>query len=657
MPQAYPSNNKNKKDWYQFVHSGEIGADVRPEIAQAWERCRAAGISPYLTATDKLTGEQLNKVLQRDKLLIEVAKPLIRHLHQFLAGAGFIVALCNRDGIMLHTEGDEDALAATHGNMVPGADWSEDGIGASSVGTTLYLDRPTQFWGFEHYCRMSQHWAGSGAPIHDPDGTLIGCLNISGSVEQSHIHTLGMVVITAQAISSQIKLEEAVCNVEKANQHQQTIINAMSEGILILDEDFIVVQANENIADRLNTSTHLLEGLPVEQICRNRNLLKIIRDYSETTDYIANLEFEGVCYGCTITCRVLTPKAGKSEILLLVNDILRAKRLAKRLSANGPLLTFQDIIGEDAKLRSAISLAKATVESSANVLILGESGTGKEVFAQAIHSGSAQADGPFVAINCAAIPKDLVTSTLFGYEEGAYTGAKRGGSPGKFELANRGTLFLDEIGELSLDIQAVLLRVLETKSFTRVGGKDNISVDVRIIAATNRDLLHECQAKRFRQDLYYRLNIFSIQLPPLRERRGDIPLLANHFLVRMNRRYKRKIEGFTEDALELFLQYDWPGNIRELQNAIERTVVICDGEKITKHLVTLALPTNAAHIVPESGPPNEAAVKGAQEEDEREKLLRLLEECKWNISKAAVRLGIARSTLYRKLYYYGLKDD
>lgn len=663
MTEGYPSHDRIKQSWYSFIQGGSAGADVREEVVQSWKRCRDAELSPYLTVTNKVDGEVLQKLLERNAELIATAKPLIDSLYQFLAASGFVVSLCDQDGILLYIVGDDEAISAAHGNMVVGANWSEACVGGNSVGTPLLLDQPVQYRGFEHFCRLPQRWAGSGAPVHAPSGQLLGCLNISGEIEHSHRHTLGMVVITAKAIDMQLKLKEAISYSTQINQHQEATINAMSEGLIILDGDFLISLANQYIIKQLNVSAGALTGHAIGRLCKDSNLLKIIYAHSETTDYITNLEFRGVSYACTITCRTIPQESGKSEVLLLINDILRAKKLAGRLSANQALLTFQDIIGEDMRLRSLISLAMAAAETSANVLILGESGTGKEVFAQSIHTGSPRADGPFIAINCAAIPKELVASTLFGYEEGAFTGAKRGGSPGKFELADRGTLFLDEIGELPLDIQAVLLRVLETKSFTRVGGKDHVTVDVRIIAATNRDLLHESQVKHFRQDLFYRLNVFSLYIPPLRERRADIPLLSSHFLAQMNRRYQRNVTGLSPDALALLMHHDWPGNIRELQNTIERAVVISTDQELDRQVVAQALPMQSAKEA--TAPPIDHAPnaseplsgKAAEEEGERVRIRRILEECRWNISKAAVRMGVARSTLYRKIYYYNLKDE
>jgi two-component system response regulator HydG len=287
--------------------------------------------------------------------------------------------------------------------------------------------------------------------------------------------------------------------------------------------------------------------------------------------------------------------------------------------------------------------------SEATVLISGESGTGKEMIAGAIHYNSKRKDGPFVKLNCAAVTETLLESELFGHEKGAFTGAHRR-KEGRFRQAHGGSLFLDEISEMSLAMQVKLLRVLQERELTRVGGEEVIHVDVRIIAATNKDLLDEIQAGRFREDLYYRLNVVELRMPPLRERREDIPLLAQQFLDRFTRSNAKDIRGFTPRAMDLLLRRDWPGNVRELMNAVERAVVLSRGELI-----------DSGDLSPASGH-DEPAGGGAGEEGggtgvsleavERAAILRTLEETGGNKSEAARRLGITRKTLHKKLEKY-----
>ena len=304
---------------------------------------------------------------------------------------------------------------------------------------------------------------------------------------------------------------------------------------------------------------------------------------------------------------------------------------------------FENIIAKSPKMQRVIELIEIVARSNATVLITGDSGTGKELVARAIHSQSHRRDKPFVAISCAALPESLLESELFGHEKGSFTGAYTQ-KKGKFEFANRGTLFLDEIGDMSANIQVHLLRVLEEKAFTRVGGNEEMKVDVRIISATNKDLKKAVASGEFREDLYYRLNVVTVELPPLRERGEDIPLLAEHFLNEFALENRKEVAGFSPEAMELLLRYDWPGNVRELENAIERAVILAKNSLI-----------EVAHLHQQSLSLAHSALPGKSlEEREKDHILRVLSETGGNYSQAARILGITRMTLYNKARKHGL---
>jgi len=309
---------------------------------------------------------------------------------------------------------------------------------------------------------------------------------------------------------------------------------------------------------------------------------------------------------------------------------------------------FKDLISKNSRMQEIFDLIKKVARSDSAVLITGESGTGKELVARAIHSESSRRKGPFIVVNCAALTESLLESELFGHEKGSFTGAYTT-KPGIFEFANHGTLFLDEIGEMSAHTQVDLLRVLEEKKFRRVGGKKLIEVDVRIISATNKDLRKMVEEKRFREDLYYRLNVVPIHIPPLRERKEDIPLLADYFLEKYCLKNKKEIKEFSEEAMKVMMDYDWPGNIRELENVIERAVVITR-DKIIK---SRDLPDSLQKERKEKlvTPPNLPLWRV-----EKEHINRVLKENGWNIRRSAKILGIDRTTLYKKIEKYGLKS-
>jgi transcriptional regulator with GAF, ATPase, and Fis domain len=351
------------------------------------------------------------------------------------------------------------------------------------------------------------------------------------------------------------------------------------------------------------------------------------------------------------------------------------------------------LVGESAAIRQVYQVVEKVADTPSTVLITGESGTGKELVARALHDNSSRRAGPFIKINCAAIPKTLMESELFGYEKGAFTGAV-GSKPGRFELAHGGSLFLDEIGEIPVEMQVKLLRVLQESEFERVGGIKTIKVDVRLITATNRDLAAEITTGGFRDDLYYRLNVVPIHLPPLRERREDIPLLVDHFLARFNERLKKQIAGAAPEALERLVSHQWPGNIRELENVIERTILFCEDTHIrladlpgelggtpnqamsppTASLEerpisaatssgnlpmvqnpTAAPPTTLPPVGEEVGSLKEA-VRAETERVERELIQRALDETAGNVTQAARKLQISRKSLQTKMKELGLRD-
>ncbi len=305
---------------------------------------------------------------------------------------------------------------------------------------------------------------------------------------------------------------------------------------------------------------------------------------------------------------------------------------------------FESLIGQSTAMQEVFKLIKKVAPMDSTVLITGETGTGKELVAKAIHSHSKRREGPFVALNCGAIPEHLMESELFGHERGAFTDAKQM-RRGKIELAMGGTLFLDEIGEISPRMQVDLLRVLQEKIFYRIGGSKAIHVDCRIIAATNRDLRKEVEKGRFREDLYYRLNVITIHIPPLRERKEDIPLLASHFLKKYSQETNKHMERISREAMDLMMLYDWPGNVRELENAIERAVVIGHGRVIQAQDLPIS--------IQEEG--NRTRGQRTLQAVEREHIQRILTETNWNISLSARILGIDRSTLYKKIKRYQLK--
>ena len=340
------------------------------------------------------------------------------------------------------------------------------------------------------------------------------------------------------------------------------------------------------------------------------------------------------------------------ELSLLIKRLVESQNLIKEISYLRKELQkqyqFHDLISKSGKMQKVFDLAHTIAKSNSNILILGESGTGKELLARAIHNESLRATGPFIPVSCVALTETLLESELFGHEKGAFTDAITQ-KKGKFELADGGTIFLDEIGDISPKLQLSLLRVLQEKEFTRVGGTKPITVDVRIIAATNRDLKKAVDEGKFRDDLYYRLNVIAIELPPLREHQEDIPLLAHHFIEKFNIEMGGKIELISEDALELLMEYDWPGNVRELENVIERAMVVTKGTLIK--VDDLHLSSQVIKGKKTASASGDKTIKAV----EKKHIEKILKENNWNIQKSAEKLGIDRVTLYNKIKKYKLK--
>ncbi len=349
----------------------------------------------------------------------------------------------------------------------------------------------------------------------------------------------------------------------------------------------------------------------------------------------------------------LSKPVNPDELLTVVREAVEKQRLlVENINLKSQLRerhSFKNIIGRSRVMQDVFDLIESVSCSSSNVLVTGESGTGKELVAKAIHYGSGRADCPFIPIDCASMPEDIMESGLFGHERGSFTGAYQR-KTGQIELADKGTVFLDEIGELSINLQKKLLRFLQEREILRVGGKDRIKVDVRIIAATNRDLEAEVKKGNFRKDLFYRLVVVTVRIPPLRERKEDIPLLTDFFIHKFNAANNKTITSLDSDTERVFMEYDWPGNVRELENVIERSVVLCPSDTISvKYLPRSLREMRTA----DSGPNGEFNLI----ETEKRLLVKVLEKTSWNQTRSAELLGISRKQLRTKMKNQGLLSD
>lgn len=429
----------------------------------------------------------------------------------------------------------------------------------------------------------------------------------------------------------------------------RALLESISDGLLAIDDNGHIVESNSVARNLLGRDSEALKGCAVADVVEDKP--PIITWVARGEQFSSRVITLKTADGRVAAMANLQPfhdeKQGPVGAVLTFREMTEVGRLVNRVLGVERTFTFDDILGESPAVQKSKELARVAAGTASNILIGGETGTGKEVFAQAIHNASAFADGPFLAVNCAALPRDLIESELFGYVEGAFTGASRKGRLGKFELASGGSLFLDEIGEIPPEVQVKLLRVLQEKTIVRVGGDRTIPVDCRLIAATNRDLHRAVAEGGFRQDLLYRLDVISIDLPPVRNRTGDLPLFIERFIRQHAERNNKVVEGIEPEALQLLTSYDWPGNVREVENVIEHAVALAKGRLLSIPDLPASLSRSAAH--PERvGSGLDVAREGVAAAEAR-LYLEAMREGGGDVDRAAQLLGVSRATLYRKL--------
>lgn len=462
------------------------------------------------------------------------------------------------------------------------------------------------------------------------------------------------------------RLEQELNENKRLTATLESVVENSFEGMVVVDENGRVIMMNKFYLEVIGFTKEEALGRHIHELTPHSQLPDIVRTgNTQFGEYwkVRDREF--------MIIRAPIKRDGKIIGALgktLFKDMSWARVFARKLTqlevdlkfykeelskVHSATYTFNDIIGEGPKITATVSLAQRAARTASTVLLTGESGTGKELFAHAIHNDSVRRHGPFIKVNCAAIPEQLLESELFGYAEGAFTGARKGGKPGKFELANLGTIFLDEIGDMSLTMQAKLLRVLQEREIERVGGTQPCKIDVRIITATNRKLDAMVQKRTFREDLYYRLSVMVLELPSLRERDDDIELIANYMVTKLNQKLETDVEGISREAMKILQSYAWPGNIRELESVLERTMIIID----EPFILPLHLPARiwqSTMGVDENQNGEKSSLEVSLNSAEKELLIDALRRAKGSKAQAAKLLGIHRSVLYKKLTKHGL---
>ncbi len=643
------SNNELTRRWKELHTNPDLRAGLRPEIRDSWERSIHYRVDPGMRENPYIyEAEQLKNAQEHSRYFIETALPVMKSLYEFVAGTGFVVALFDADVCVLKVIGDDESLSwAKRARLIEGSVWEEKLVGTNGGSLAIDLAEPVSVFGYEHFCLFSHVSASSCAPVID-QGRIIGGLGMVAPVNRVSNHTLGMVVASVKHIESKMILE-------RTTRYNQVLMESMSEGVLAVDPNGIITYLNEVGARILSCSATKSIGRSIYDIlgnhADNHHFLNTLTQGRSVSDQTFVLTLGQSRIKCNITCNPINDPdlGGQQGTVVILRESHRMNRLVRNWIGMGANMTFDDIIGSNQGFQKTIKTAQSAASSCSNVLLLGESGTGKDIIAQAMHNASPRKSNPFIAINCAALPRDLIASELFGYEEGAFTGAKKGGNTGKFELADQGTIFLDEIGDMPLDLQASLLRVIEEKSVIRLGGNKLIPVNVRIIAATNKDLENEISRGRFRRDLYYRLGVIRINIPPLRERPDDIMLLAHYLCTKTGERLGKPNVTLSSEVIDAFRNYDWPGNVREMQNVLESAIQLATGDEITLDLVEDC-------FLPGSDPLELSQDQLTDiSEIEKQMIKQYLIKFRQNKTKTAEALGISRQTLYRRLKEYGLE--
>ncbi len=491
--------------------------------------------------------------------------------------------------------------------------------------------------------------------VVDPDGKLVACVDLRQLQK-------------AWAAGAEIADEEQFLKqILRPTSLARCILDDLNDGVILVNRESRILYANSSYGRILGIDHTKVIGRLLTVIEPGSRLMEVLA----TGQPFINKPIELKRLNVTVMARI-TPIRFRNEVVAAVSvfsdisDTLRAaadlekaqhirELLAEELAPAGSVPPeFADIVGSSRKLRRQLDIAMKVAPVDAPLLILGESGTGKELLARAIHRISPRRDNPFLSLNCSAIPDNLMESELFGYEEGAFTGSRKGGKVGKIEVANRGTLLLDEIGDMPMTMQTKLLRFLQEKEFERVGGVSSVKVDIRVLAATNRDLDEMVRQKTFREDLYYRLNVFTLTVPPLRERRVDIPALVEHYKAYYEAKYSKKVE-ISPRCLKVLTDHDWPGNVRELKNVMEHVVLLAETPVVGKdHLPTYFRSALAGEGLPRATGEAPGTLTDRINQLEKTAILEALQESGYNRSKAMKLLGLSRRTFYKRLRELGI---
>lgn len=634
---------KLKDIWQIFVEKGVIDKSfLRPEIYDSWIRSYNQD-KDFRVYPDPLPPDQIKAKQEKNKRIMELALPVMQDIDEMMKSMSDTYAVA-----LFDNEGDIIQLIDNSNNKVSiqiGHRCSEIHGATSAPGLALKNGQLEEVCGYEHLYAIAHNWYTVARPIFNIDQSKAGVLGVLNFT--SRLPAIKpMVLFGAQLIELSLAREQISSYI------QTKFLDTLGHIAAIINEQGIILSVNQRFVDFTGVPKEMIVNHPLHEFFSDidyLNLLDVNNDSFNSVTTKKTTHLKGLSEPFLVMDRIII-RDNKNQpiILLLFKENPSANRSQKKPQLLNPSVTFDRIIGSSAVMKDIKKVAIKASHSTSSILILGESGTGKDMIAQAIHNESKRI-GPFIALNCGAVPKELLQSELFGYVEGAFTGAKKGGSAGKLVLADKGTLFLDEVGEMPLNMQVSLLRFLQDKIVTPVGGSRSQAVDVRIIAATNRDLFEEMKRGNFREDLYYRLNVIQINMPSLSQRKEDIPALVEYMLIEMSHQFNTGPIKIEPEALTKLMDYHWPGNIRELKNVLESSLLFAENNFITIDCLPSWLDRK-----PTTNPP---MTKGGSMNYDRTTIIEILQKYNGNITKSSAELGITRPTLYSKIHSLGINVD
>jgi sigma-54 dependent transcriptional regulator, acetoin dehydrogenase operon transcriptional activator AcoR len=640
------------REWERFVAGDDANlATVDPVVRESWLRCREKGVDPGQNAAPIVLAKHEIEELRRATLL-DAAAPTLEFMRAAIEGHRVVVILADAQCRPLEIFGDPRAVRRAEGiNCVVGSQWLEHQVGTDAMTLCCQLNMAVQTRWFEHYCALGHRWAGSAAPIRDPfTRELIGAATLYGYEEVTHPRAFELVLHSARLIERELYKHQLAQRLVLFEQYNARL-RGPDDALLCGDDKGRILVASPGALRLL--------GIPSEYAV-GRLMSQLPKLYSD--ERMGSLELPGL--PTPMPANRDTTDRVRVGLELVNNDrrfagfiahLAGPASSARRTPAATPwraTFGFSDIRGASAALRTAVERAQRIAEHDLPALLIGESGTGKELFAHAIHQASERAAGPFVPLNCGGLGEELLMAELFGYAEGAFTGAARGGMAGKLELADGGTLFLDEVQDMSPKMQVALLRVLEEGRLVRMGSEKPKRIDVRIIAAAQSDPGDAGSGATLRPDLYYRLSALKLVLPPLRERHGDVAVLAPVLLAASGVH-----KSFTDGALARLAAAPWPGNVRQLRNVVVQAADATDGDVIDVDAVAALVGTPAA-ATPAANAPNEPVTPELSlQRAEKDAIVAALAAANGHVADAAARLGIHRVSLYRMMRRHGIRPS